>query len=222
MGNKLVQPKATELRERFRAIPAETREANQKFCIRVWRALSWLERSEGVDDGDLEGAFIPLWIAFNALYGHIDDDGTIAPDRASWQGFLAAVAKADGSDRLGKALWDEQLDVLRMVDSRYLFKPFWLDEHAETADRLKRARQRAIQNFQDRSVVGVMQEVFERIYVLRQQVFHGAATCGSKFNRNTLKMGVHVLAAVIPVMIEIVLDAGPEIDWGEVCFPPVP
>ena len=212
---------AAALREEFRAIPEESRDANQAFSIRVWRTLSWLERSEAADEGDLEGKFIPLWIAFNALYGRMADDGGIAPDHASWQEFLGAIVRADGTDQLGRVLWDEQLDVLRMIDSRYLFRPFWLGEQAEADGKLKRARQRAMKSYQSRTSPAVLQELFERIYVLRQQVFHGAATCGSKVNRRTLGMGTRVLSGIIPVMIEIMIASGPDTDWGEVCYPPI-
>jgi hypothetical protein len=33
---------AEGLRERFRAIPVEQRDANQAFSIRVWWAINWL------------------------------------------------------------------------------------------------------------------------------------------------------------------------------------
>ena len=220
MGDIAVRT-AEALRERFKAIPEESRDAKQGFSIRVWRALSWLERSEAADDGDLEGKFVPLWITFNALYGRMADDGGIAPDHASWQEFLGAIVRADGTDQLGRVLWDEQLDVLRMIDSRYLFRPFWLGEQAEADGKLKRARQRAMKSYQSRTSPAVLQELFERIYVLRQQVFHGAATCGSKVNRRTLGMGTRVLSGIIPVMIEIMIASGPDTDWGEVCYPPI-
>ena len=56
---------------------------------------------------------------------------------------------------------------------------------------------------------------------MRQQVFHGAATSGSRLNRTALTRCTDVLAKVIPAMIEIMIAAGPDTDWGEVCFPPV-
>jgi len=68
---------------------------------------------------------------------------------------------------------------------------------------------------------GVLQELFERLYVLRQQVFHGAATRGSKLNRPTLRLGAEVMLRLLPGIIATMLDAGPGVDWGEVCFPPV-
>ena len=49
---------AEGLREQFRSIPKASREANQSFSIRVWRALSWLERAESLDRLDHEGRFI--------------------------------------------------------------------------------------------------------------------------------------------------------------------
>ena len=58
---------AIELRAAFRKLPKEDREANQGFAIRVWRALSWLERAEAMEAGDYEGRFISSWIGFNAL-----------------------------------------------------------------------------------------------------------------------------------------------------------
>lgn len=119
------QSAAGTLRERFKAIPEGQREANQAFSIRIWRGLSWLERAEAADD--LEGRFISLWIAFNAIYGHLED-GTAAPDHASWQEFLARIVRADGRDILGEILWAEQLTILRLIDSKYLFRPFWLGQ----------------------------------------------------------------------------------------------
>ena len=64
-------------------------------------------------------------------------------------------------------------------------------------------------------------ELAAQPYVMRQQVFHGAATSGSKLNRTALKRCTAVLTQVVPAMIEIMMAATPETDWGEVCFPPV-
>lgn len=83
---------AKTLRLRFKAMPQDVREANQPFSIRVWRGLSWLERSEGADD-EIDMKFISLWIAFNAIYGR--EDGPAAGDRASWQAFIAGVVRMD-------------------------------------------------------------------------------------------------------------------------------
>jgi len=164
---------ADTLRRQFKAIPQEQRDRCRAFSVRIWRGLSWLERSESAMD--VEGRFISLWIAFNAIYGHLQGNGLSAPDHVTWQTFLAAISKADTARRLTGILWNRQVDILRMIDSRYQYRPFWLG-HADAEEKLKRSRKRAIMHFNNQNVVGVLEELFERLYVLRQQVFHGAAT----------------------------------------------
>ena len=209
---------AAALRERFKAIPEGRRAANQAFSVRVWRGLSWLERSEAV--GDLEGKFISLWISFNAIYGHLDDDGRNAKDHASWQSFLARMVEHDGEDRLGTIIRNEQISILRLIDNQYIFRPFWIG-HDNWKDKFQKSVRYVLRCYQNNGVVGILQELFERLYVLRAQVFHGAATSGSKLNRRQINTGTEILVALIPAMIAIMIDAGPEVDWGEVCFPPM-
>jgi hypothetical protein len=85
----------------------------------------------------------------------------------------------------------------------------------------KKSRQNALQNFGTHQILPILQELFERLYILRAQVFHGAATSGSKLNRRQINTGTDILANLLPAMIAIMIDAGPEVDWGEVCFPPI-
>ena len=142
---------AAELRTRFKAISQEQRDANQAFSIRIWRGLSWLERAEKAPDVD--GQFISLWIAFNAIYGHMQGDGMNAPDHASWQEFLASIVKADTEDRLGQVMWADQLHILRLVDNQYLFRPFWLGQ-ADADEKLARNRRNVMVHLQNRSCKG--------------------------------------------------------------------
>ncbi len=98
-------------------------ESHQPWRIRIWRGLSWLERAEQA--GDPEGRLISLWIAFNSIYGHEDDASRPASDRASWQSFLASVFKLDKPDRFGSVLREQASAVRRLIDGKYLFRPFW-------------------------------------------------------------------------------------------------
>ena len=95
---------AASLREAFRKIPRSQRDANQGFSIRVWRAISWLERAESFDASDPEGRFISTWIGFNAIYGRVDGDGNPWGDRESWGTFLAHVWRLDHEDRIRRIL----------------------------------------------------------------------------------------------------------------------
>jgi len=214
---------AASLRKQFRQIPEADRAAHQAFSIRIWRGLSWLERAEQATDADEK--FIALWIAFNAIYGRADDDGGSGTggrpkDRSTWQAFLAEIIRRDGTDILGDLVRRNQMPVLRMIQNKYLFRPFW-DRRPNAELILKKCCTAAVLNFANHLTTGIVEELFERLYVLRAQVFHGAATRGSKFNRANLRNGAELLSKLLPSMIAIMLAAGSEVDWGGVCFPPI-
>jgi hypothetical protein len=39
------------------------------IAVRCFRAESWIKKAGNVSETDIDGRFIFLWIAFNALYG---------------------------------------------------------------------------------------------------------------------------------------------------------
>ena len=60
--------------------------------------------------------------------------------------------------------------------------------------------------------------VFDRLYVLRNQLIHGEATWNSGVNRAQVKDGTHILLALVSVVIELMLRQ-PEADFGEILYP---
>ena len=116
---------AASLREAFREIPRSQRDANQPFSIRVWRAISWLERAESFDASDPEGRFISTWIGFNALYGRLDDEGKPWGDRESWGAFLAQAWRLDHEGRIRRILGKRENQILKIIENRFLSSDFW-------------------------------------------------------------------------------------------------
>ena len=215
---------AETLRKQLQAIPKERRDANQAFSIRIWRGLSWLERAEQATDADEK--FISLWIAFNAIYGRADGEGS-GPgadkrpgDHDTWQAFLAEIIRRDGTDILGDLVRRNQMPVLRMIQNKYLFRPFW-DRRPNAELMLNNCCTATVLNFANHLTTGIVEELFERLYVLRAQVFHGAATRGSKLNRANIRYGAELMSKLLPAMIAVMLAAGPDVNWGAVCFPPI-
>ena len=62
--------------------------------------------------------------------------------------------------------------------------------------------------------------LFDRLYMLRNQLFHGGATWHGKINRAQIRDGARILQSMIPVIIHLVLE-NPNESWGEPCFPPL-
>lgn len=207
---------STELREAFKAIPTQTRQDNQGFSIRVWRALSWLERAESLDRDDHEGRFISAWIGFNALYGRLDEQGQPWGERDAWEAFVAAIWRLDHDGRMRRVLFKRELQVLKLIESKYLTPAFW--EKGETAvPQVKKELKQEMARFGTRRTMLVL---LNRLYTMRVQVFHGASTKGSKLNRRTLQGSAGIMLDLLPVMLVIMIEYGTKEDWGSVCFPP--
>ena len=62
--------------------------------------------------------------------------------------------------------------------------------------------------------------LFDRVYVLRNQLMHGGATWNSGTNRDQLRDGAAILRNVVPVMADLMMEA-PEGDWGVPMYPVV-
>ncbi len=63
--------------------------------------------------------------------------------------------------------------------------------------------------------------LFDRFYVLRNQLMHGGATFESVVNREQVRAGSEMLERLVPAMIKIVMQ-NPNEQWGDACFPPIP
>lgn len=214
------QTTASELRRIFREIPKERRDRYQPFAIRVWRGMSWLDRSEQA--AELEDRFIAAWIGFNALYGRVDRTNRAWHDRDAYQKFLTTVWRRDRDGLLLNVLQARRRTVLSLIGNKYLFEKYWADPETDHNALLQVYRDEAAEGLTDGGGLSVLQSVFKRLYVMRIQVFHGASTKGSSLNRRTLNQSADLLRALLPAMIEVMLRHGVRTDWGRISFPPTP
>jgi hypothetical protein len=66
----------------------------------------------------------------------------------------------------------------------------------------------------------VLSIVFDRLYVLRNQLVHGGATWNSQVNRAQISDGANILGRLVPLIIELMIEH-PELDFGEILYPPI-
>lgn len=212
---------AAELRKLFKTVPREDRDAHQPWAIRVWRSLSWLERAEQA--AEVEDRFIHGWIAFNALYGQLDENNRPASERFAYKQLLQAVVGLDRDGQLAALLADRdfQLSAERLVSNKYLDIEFW-NQPAEYEDNyIEKARSRLRYLLGIGEVVKVTKELIDRLYVMRQQLMHGASTKGSKLNRLNLDRSARLLLRLVPPILEVTIRHGMHHPWPAVCYPPV-
>lgn len=107
-----------------------------------------------------------------------------------------------------------------LIGNKFVFEPFWkaLREH-DSSDRRERrfhvGHKAALASLMANDTATVLSIVFDRLYVLRNQLIHGGATWNGNVNRAQVKDGVRILTAIIPAILELLLDH-PELEPGEV------
>jgi len=211
---------ADELKARLKQVEDQHTEPSR---VRLHRAISWLKRAEQ-ERKDLDARFIFLWVAFNAAYA--SEFGFEKSERDKLHQFLATLVAVDRDKALHRVVFNDFTGPIRtLIGNRFVFEPFWkaLREHDGSGRWEKRFathNKAAMRYLLDGRTDAVLAIVFDRLYVLRNQLVHGGATWNSGVNREQVRDGAHILMALIPAIIERMLDH-PELDLGEIAFPVV-
>ena len=191
--------------------------------VRIHRAISWLQRAESEGE-DFDARFIFLWIAFNAAYAKEFGLGENERDRLA--GFIGALLTADGEKRLSQLAFTQFTGPIRtLIENKFVFEPFWKalrthDSSNRWEEKFIASRKLALASVMTGDTATVLSIMFDRLYVLRNQLVHGGATWNSSANRAQVKDGAAIMMAVAPLIIELILDH-PEVDFGDILYPVV-
>lgn len=205
-------------KERLAALGGE-----QPTLIRFHRACSWMARVEEMDEGqDHDLGLVSLWIAFNSLYGQWDCmKREPKPDRESWRGFVDRILKLDGEGSVAAMLQEHKKLVIALLEDQYLSGYFWQEPSVKRAGQAKRAAFNAYTWYIEERWTMILDELLARVYLMRCQLVHGAATYGGKLNRTSLKRCVMMMQRVLPAFLAVWIDHGADEDWGAMCYPPL-
>ena len=199
--------------------------------LRSGRCLSWLGRAEqemGKDHPDYDAAFIFYWIAFNAAYAE-DRSEERLERRERWEGddfyeYFDKTVRLDVHENIHNVIrmryWGR---VVEFVKNKYLYQPFWhhhngrpgYEEWESWFQDDVNSVDEALGQWDPQTVLSIL---FDRLYVLRNQLIHGGATWKSKANRRQVKEGAMIMAFLVPRFIELMMDS-PDTDWGTAFYP---
>lgn len=192
--------------------------------LRVHRAISWIGCAESVGD-DHDAQFIFLWIAFNAAYADEREFQAIAlEERSAFSNYFTRLVKLDNEKRIYDAIWQRFSGPIRLLmQNRYVFNPFWqyhngIDGFADWEKKFARSRRKFGEALQAGDTSRVLSFVFDRLYVLRNQLVHGGSTWRSNVNRDQVKDGAAILEFLMPVFVDIMME-NPQQDWGRPFYP---
>ena len=201
----------------------EHNDASDEFKIRIHRAISWLSCAEK-QSNDADIKFLSLWIGFNSCYGMDLTEKYQKTEREKFRKFIATLVKNDHEGRIAKLIWNKFSGPIQMlINNAYVFKTFW-DYHRGEASEWEFAHRKSVTEatkyLSNNNTEGLLEIILDRLYVLRNQVMHGGATYKSKVNRSQIVDGTRILEALIPIVIDIMLQNQDE-DWGRILYPPI-
>ena len=208
-----LKDKQRQLREGF----------SDSLGLRVHRAISWLARaSEESDDPD--AAFVFLWIAFNSAYSQDIGIAYHVSEKGRFKSFLSTLLAFDTSDRIYDVVWTRFPHEIRLVlENQYVFGPFWnhlngVEGNEDWAERLETSVRKAKLALSEKDTERVLSELFDRLYVLRNQMIHGGATWNGAINRAQVQDGSAILGSLLPIFVDLMMDH-PEHPWKEAIYP---
>ncbi|MEO6923710.1 MAG: hypothetical protein ABI142_07795, partial [Bryocella sp.] len=169
--------------------------------------------------------FLFLWISLNAAYAR--EFGFELAEREQTRQFVQKILARDHLGRLHDAVYRQFTGPIRtLVDNKFVFEPFWkaMRDH-DASDQWntqftagKKLATRAIVEKQTDVVLSV---VLDRLHVLRNQLVHGGATWNSSANRMQLKDGAAILATIMPVIVDVLIDDNSD-DFDAIAYPLTP
>lgn len=193
--------------------------------LRVHRAISWIGRAEGCGEDD-DARFIFLWIAFNAAYADEREFQSLPSERATFAQYFGKLVACDKDQRIYKTFWQRFSGPIRaLMQNRYVFNPFWqhhngIEGFSNWEDSFNTSSRAFSQAFQAGDSVRVLSFVFDRLYVLRNQLVHGGSTWNSGVNRIQVRDGARILSFLMPLFVDIMMN-NPQGDWGHPFYPVV-
>jgi hypothetical protein len=220
------EPKSDPLRHA--ALKQKQRQLRDGFpeplTLRVHRALSWYGRAEAeTDDNDVR--FILLWVGFNAAYA-ADVERALNGERDHFSNFFRSLIALDQEQRIYNVVWSRFSNEIRLLlNNKFVFAPFWAHHNGipgneAWTDKLDASQRLVRKAIAQRDTAKILSVVFDRLYVLRNQLIHGGATWHSSVNRDQVRDGAAVLASLLPVFIDIMMDH-PERGWDMPHYPVV-
>lgn len=201
------------------------------FTVRLLRVETWLRRAEAAlaaDDADV--AFVLYWIAFNAAYAR--DPSSKSNNLCAINQYFDVLLEVDRQNAVRDAISNECRDrINEIVKIEYLLDSYW--DYANTPHGAQQPKTDWKQTLNEESQqikealdrnnrVGtqrILEIVFARIYLLRNQLMHGGAKFESHYNRDSVWDGAHIMARLVPIFLRI-MRANKDEEWGRPFFRP--
>ena len=199
--------------ENSRDVPPEN------LVLRLRRSKSWLERARQEAD-DPDAAFVFYWIAFDAIYGQSQSTGGDNDAREQFNDFFRRVLSVDHSNKIPDTVWNNFSDSVRLLlDNEFVYWRFWRNVFSRNRDYknwkedFEEDKRRGLRTLANNNTKGALNIIFDRLYVVRNQIIHGGATWRTGRNREQVRDGARIMALLVPIFVDVIESHPEDIDW---------
>ena len=196
------------------------------FATRMKRAISWYLRADQ-EDRDPDAKVLFFWIAFNSLYGK---DSGRRNEKPKQHNYLKKIARLGSKEIHNTIIKNCKKAYTNIMHNEFILQDYWDDvregenvpgnkKREDKLDfELHQKYQTIKHNYKNQAILLLNQsenskenterclkDLFERIYVIRNQIIHGGSSWNSEVNREQIDDGCLILETLIPVFIELML-----------------
>ena len=228
-----------------RRSPGEIQRDNE---TRLRRMSAWMKRARGfcltdangpalvepprAEDGlaiGIHAQFVFWWIAFEAGYAQEGAQGEASGSRRDMNVFIRRAMRRG----IREESWSGALDKLKesaaaLIDlppasQRYwcrgrMSPAAWEEEFRGETEKVRNELKRAAAGHHG-SVPDVLKFLMgKRLYVVRNQIFHGGSSLDGSYGRPQVELGAELLSALVP-KFHRTISCHREVDWGPVPYP---
>jgi len=201
--------------------------------LRLRRCVSWLENAHRHSQSfDFDSSFVFHWISFNSMYALPNFEDEESSDVKQYKNFLTQIAELDTLNLIISILRPIYGDTINpLLRNKFVYSIYWKNDFDESE---RKQVDRTWEEYQEKNVKRItlafsrgkrrnpkvaLHLIFDLLYSLRNQLFHGSSTYFGSLNREQVQTGAVILSKLIPCFIEIILTH-PEVEWGTPPFPP--
>ena len=209
-----IKKKHIHLNEQFVSMNSDDprRKGIGSILLRVRRAGSWVVHDDGSLPDDF--AFVCHWIAFDALYGY--SDAQRREDEKRREFFERITTSARSRSLLDAAIENCKDAIGKIMDSKFTYERFWHHFRGPDNDDWEKKKKTEVEEFRRHlnrhHYARSLSILFQRLYCVRNQLFHGSSTShGSSkdehlVNVDQVRQSRIVLSELMPVFLYSMVD----------------
>ncbi len=214
-----------DLRRRWKPIKKRLQRASSEhpLAIRLHRAFSWMSSVEDAGKHEqLDEKLIFRWIGLNSLYGRWNScRREPESDGQSLRHFLSVVEDSDADSLIKNCLIEHKRLVISICSDQFVNDYFWRTLDTDKRFNSNRDKFSIQKMYAEERWPQILEELLGRIYLVRCQLVHGAATFDGKLNRDTVRRCGMMLELLLLTIITIIIDHAWTGNWDNLCYPPV-